>query len=718
MTLDSAFRTFLLESRELLEQMENDLLRLETTPGDPALLNSLLSRVHTVKDTAGSFALQPVVDFAQLVESTLNRLRQGELTLDSHLAALLLKCRDHILELVERAPECDEDLARELQELGGVLAGELAALAAAAPATSLSEAAARQQVAREESVRSDAWHISVRFGRDVLRHGMDPMGFIAYLAGLGELLHVETVADGLPAPEAFDPTDCYLGFEIAFRGDVDKSAIEAVFEFVRDDCELRILPPRSRLADYMRLISELPEDDARLGELLVACGALTPHELAHGLAAQRQPQQCNTPLGEVLIGQGAVDAQVVEAALQKQRHDRSRRNQAGPYIRVHAERLDRLINLIGELVIASASTAFSAASSRDSSTAESALELSRLVEEIRDRSLQLRMVPIGETFQRFGRIVRDVASELGKDIALSIDGAETELDKTVVEKIADPLTHLVRNALDHGIEPVEQRLALGKPAQGQVRLNAFHEAGGIVIEVTDDGGGLQKEKILAKAAARGLLPPGQQLSEQQIFDLIFEAGFSTAERITNLSGRGVGLDVVRRDIEALRGTVEVASQEGVGTTFRIRLPLTLAIIDGFLVRLAGDRYVIPLESVVECIELDAARRDQKNSDSHVSLRGEVLPVLNLRDCFGLMGAGSPRENVVVVQQGGAKAGLLVDELLGEHQTVIKPLGPLFRGLKGLGGSTILGDGQVALILDVGSLIQRVCEQEAERIPAA
>jgi two-component system chemotaxis sensor kinase CheA len=324
------------------------------------------------------------------------------------------------------------------------------------------------------------------------------------------------------------------------------------------------------------------------------------------------------------------------------------------------------------------------------------------------------MVQIGETFKRFNRVVRDVSKELGKDIELVVTGGETELDKTVVEKIGDPLTHLIRNSMDHGIESAEVRAANGKPAKGTLSLNAYHDSGSIVIEVGDDGGGLNKEKILRKAIERGIVAPGQTLSDREIYNLIFEAGFSTADQVSNLSGRGVGMDVVRRNIEALRGTVDLDSTPGEGTIVRIRLPLTLAIIDGFLVGVGESAYVVPLEMVLECVELTEAERQTLDNRAYVNLRGEVLPFIRLRNHFDVEGKSGRRENIVVVKYGDQKAGFVVDRLMGEFQTVIKPLGKMFSRLKGIGGSTILGTGEVALILDVPSLIQQASAREADK----
>ena len=382
-----------------------------------------------------------------------------------------------------------------------------------------------------------------------------------------------------------------------------------------------------------------------------------------------------------------------------------------------AEKLDRLVGLVGELVIAGASAHAKATRGQDAELLEATVTVNKLVEEIRDNALSLRMVQIGETFNRFRRIVRDVALELGKAIELDIHGAETELDKSIVEKLSDPLMHIVRNAIDHGIEPVAVRRARGKPESGTVSLRASHESGSIVVEVSDDGGGLDQERILAKAIERGLVKEGASLSEGETINLIFEPGFSTADAVSELSDRGVGMDVVRRNIDELRGTIEVETEAGLGTTLRLRLPLTLAIIDGFRVEVAGAAYVVPLDAVIECLDLAPFLESEQNH--LVNLRGEVLPFLRLREVFQLPGDLPARERVLVIHHGDLRAGIVVDRLLGEFQTVIKPLGELFRKARGIGGSTILGTGEVALILDVAQMVQLATERQARsRKPSA
>ncbi len=709
---------FIQESREQLTAMETALLELEANPGDSDRINAIFRAAHTIKGAAGVIECNFIVEFTHVVENALDKLRNGEITVSGDLVALLLSCNDHIgtlvtvLETNQDAPdEATQSVGSELltrlqtEYLGGT------PQASEASAPSVSKAS---QPHSDGGVvgGADSWHISLRFGHDVLRNGMDPLSFLRFLTSLGEITNIETIFDSMPASNDMDPESCYLGFEIRFLSSADKASIEQVFDFVRDECELTILPPNSKLVDYVRLMMELPEDNMRLGEMLVRIGALTAAELEQGLKQQSLGEMDNDSpqvpavdesdlpkLGEILVEQRVVQPELVEAAVAKQKQVSEKKAVESRLIRIQADKLDILIDLVGELVIAGASANLLASRSGMSELTEATSLLSRLVEQIRDSALQLRMVQIGETFSRFQRVVRDVSREIGKDIELVITGGETELDKSVVEKIGDPLMHLVRNAIDHGIEPAEAREAAGKSSKGRLELNAYHDSGSIVIEVNDDGGGLNKQKIYQKAVDRGLVQAGQNLSEQEICNLIFEPGFSTADQVSNLSGRGVGMDVVKRNIQSLRGVVEVKTNEGQGTRFAIRLPLTLAIIDGFLVAAGKASYVIPLDTVVECLELEP----QSAERNYVNLRGEVLPFIRLRDLFEIEGERPKRENVVVVRAAGQKAGIVIDALLGEFQTVIKPLGSIFRHLRGIGGSTILGSGEVALILDVQAL---------------
>ncbi|MHB1654960.1 MAG: chemotaxis protein CheA [Burkholderiales bacterium] len=716
--IDQARQTFIAEARELLEDMEKSLLRFESEPEDAETIGAIFRAAHTIKGSAGLFGLDPVVSFTHIVENVLDRVRDGAVPIEGDLVAVLLESCDHMLLLVnivaDQGGQLDEaTLAREsdLRQRLMVYQGVQPSRAAVLVEPELGSSGGGNEGA-------DNWHISLRFDQDVLRNGMDPISFLRYLSTLGEIIAITTLPDAMPEAASMDPESCYLGFEINFKSNADKNTIAAVFEFVQEGSTICILPPHSKVAEYINLIKSLPEEEKRLGDILVATGALTQRELDDGLNVQQkntQPDGSMSPLGKILVEQHSVEQEVVQAALDKQTQSRESKAKENRYVRVHADKLDELINLVGELVIAGAGANLLAKHVNDGAMQEATSTMSRLVEEIRDRALKLRMVPIGDTFSRFQRVVRDVSKELGKDIDLVISGADTELDKTVIEKIGDPLMHLVRNAMDHGIESAEKRLASDKPSKGTLKLNAYHDSGSIVIEISDDGGGLNRDRILKKALERGIVHLNQNLSDQEIYNLIFEAGFSTAEAVTNLSGRGVGMDVVKRNIAALRGTVTLDSHEGEGTMVCIRLPLTLAIIDGFLVGVGKYSYVVPLDMVLECVELTEAERQGMRERSYLNLRGEVLPLVPIRKHFEVEGSGSRRENVVVVQYAGKKAGMVVDELLGEFQTVIKPLGKLFSNLRGISGSTILGTGEVALILDVPSLVQQAVDVESKNV---
>ena len=711
--LDQVLHTFILEARELLEDMEAALLRVADEADPRESINAIFRAAHTIKGSSGLFGLDAVVTFTHVVESVLDRVRDGTVTLDEPLVVLMLASGDYIGRLVDSVergepqadPKTEPEGAALLGRLQTHLAGEAASAAPAAASGASAGGPAR-------------WHLSLRFGPDVLRNGMDPLSFIRYLATLGEIEHIVTLPDAVPGHDALDPEGCCLGFEIAFVTSADKAAIENVFEFVIDDCALRIVPPGSRVAQYIELIRSLPEEQNRLGDILVRCGSVTAHELETALELQAAGASTQK-IGAILTEQGKVAPQVVEAALARQKQVKETRSTESQSVRVDADKLDRLINLVGELIIAAAGANLVARRTHNVELMERNSTLADLVEEVRDSALQLRMVKIGGTFSRFKRVVHDVARELGKDIELAVSGEDTELDKTVVEKIGDPLMHLVRNAMDHGIDPPELRAERGKPATGTVSLNAFHDSGSIVIQVSDDGGGLNREKILAKGIERGLVEPGRVMTDAEVYALIFEPGFSTAEQVTNLSGRGVGMDVVKRNITALRGSVAIASEAGRGTTVTVRLPLTLAIINGFQVSVGKSVFVVPMDMVDECVEFTA-----EPGHDYTDLRGQVLPFIRLRDLFDMASEGlaperpgaaaagtsrAARQNIVVVKHAGQKFGLVVDALLGEAQTVIKPLSRMFAQVRGISGSSILGSGDVALILDVPLLMQEAQE---------
>jgi len=671
-----ALPAFISEAQEQIERVEQLLLQLEDAPNDAELLNALFRCAHTVKGSAGVFGLDAVVAFTHHVESLLDGLREGRQHLTPAMSTLLLQCNDQIRLLVDAASDLASDVSAS-EGLRQHLVAELQRWTdGGAPGTGAGDAllpGVTQAVGAQETPQAQPWHIDVRFGHDTFRNGMDPLAILNYLRGLGELDDVVLDEAAVPALDQLEPESCHLGLGFTLRTDAVQAGIEDAFSFVREDCELCITPPTPTTQGLAETHQALDAAPAPATQAAAVTTSATANAAASVPADARKPKARD----------GAED---------------------GRFIRVQADRLDAVINLLGELVVASAGASMLARETRQGALIEANGHMERLIEEIRNGTLQLRMVPIGETFSRFRRVVRDVAADLHKDVVLEIQGGETELDKSMVERIADPLMHLVRNALDHGLETPEERVAAGKPAQGQLTLSACHESGHVLIRIRDDGRGISRERVLKKAWDRGLVEPGVTPPDADILQLIFEPGFSTAEQVTNLSGRGVGMDVVRQNIEALRGRVQIASAPGEGTDIDIRLPLTLAIIDGFLVGVGDSRFIFPLESVVEVIQGDGLGQSmQADGRCCMELRGQVLPVMSLSEVYGLDCAPAVRPSVVVIQSAGRQYGVLVDVLMGHYQTVIKPLSRMFRSLRGISGSSILGNGDVALIFDVHAL---------------
>jgi two-component system chemotaxis sensor kinase CheA len=732
--LAEGLQIFSQESSELLQESEYILLKLEDAPDSDELINDLFRTIHTIKGSAGLFGFDDVVSFTHVAESVMGQLRDKEISLDDDLMGLLLDSRDQISRLVTHVLDNAElPISDDLRETGEGLLIKLnkylgIEIADSPDAlTTGREAKTQTEFGNTESemASNDYWHISVRFNRNVLADGMDPLSFFRYIDQIGDYISMTTLLTDLPLLEDINPEESYLGFEISLDSAASKESIAEVFEFVQEDCQLHILPPRSNISGYTLNIDSLPEEKMPIGEILVASGALTKDELSEALEYQNINTVIETIenddnnavdvktmplLGAVLVEKNMMHISTVDAALKKQEKTKESKSLEQQTVRVNAEKLGDLINLVGELVISSAHTELKAKQTEQPDLLETAENLTRLVEEIRDATLSLRMVQIGDTFNRFKRVVRDISKELGKKVDLQISGGDTELDKTVVEKISEPLMHLIRNSMDHGIEMPSVRTANDKSETAVITLEAYHDSGSIVIVINDDGAGLNPDILIAKAIENGLITDKQQLTLPEIQRLIFAPGFSTAKEVTNISGRGVGMDVVNKNIDALRGQISVNSELGVGTSFTIRLPLTLAIIDGFQVLVGNASYVIPLDLVDECIELD---EQQAKKGEYVDLRGEVMPYLHLSEIFSdnynaniNKDRKGQRNNIVVVQYAGQKAGLVVDELLGEHQTVIKPLGKIFQNLKGISGATILGSGEVAMIIDVPNLFAR------------
>ncbi|WP_373070656.1 chemotaxis protein CheA [Sulfurimonas sp.] len=652
------------ESLELLDAMENSLINIRENGMDDESINAVFRAAHTIKGTAGMYKIDFVVEFTHIAENLLDQIRNGKIEMNDELGELLLECKDHMQNLVEFSVATNnekpphEELSENTKRLGDALNANLSGIAAIEQTQSTKS----QEDELDSSLQERSWNLKIKFNENIMEHGFEPASFLAYLRKNSSSFVSTTKISKVPLIKKLEPTNCYVKFKIDFTTTLSKEEIIDVFEFVEDDCTLNL----NEVETPTDTTQEQNHEDTKT------------HETTQEVKKQESGPKQTSTIPKI---------------------------QPSYTIRVDAEKIDLLINLIGEMVVANANVVQQSIDIKNNELTESVSIVSRMLEDIRENAMQIRMVQIGETFNRFKRIIMDLSKKLGKDIELVIKGGETELDKTVIEKITDPLVHIVRNAIDHGIEEPENRG--GKNVKGTVQLNAYHDAGTVVIEISDDGKGLDKDVLYTKAVEKGLIEDGVTLSEQDIFKLILEPGFSTAPAVTDLSGRGVGMDVVKRNIEALRGNIEIQSKLGEGTQFIIRLPLTLAIIDGFLVQVGETSYVIPLDMVVECIELSDEERKEMHGNNFVNLRGTILPLLNVGEFFNEKTNEDARTNIIVVHYGGKRYGFIVEELYGEFQTVIKPLGKIFSELRGISGATILGSGKVALILDVPLLVGNV-----------
>ena len=679
--------SFFTESAEHVETIESGLLALEQRPNDLDLLNRIFRGAHSIKGNAGMFHFTAIAELTHKMENILDDLRNEKMPVTPHIIDVLLRALDGLKNLLDAAQggEAADEAAIH------VLEGELDACQKGRPA-SAQEGAFAETGPQAFPLQAATWRrVQIDWSAlpELFQRGMDPAQIFKELHELGmvKTLHVRT--DGLPALDALDPERCYLGWRVELETDAPIAQIEEVFAFVRDGSELAIID----------CAPKKPEPYKRVGDILVEEGVVTPEQIAESLAKQK-------PLGQILVEEKKASPQQVHQALQKQQQ--LKKNEVAS-IRVDTEKIDKLINLVGELVITQSmitdlSEKFTLA--QLPVLQERITQLERNTREIQERVMSIRMMPIGSAFHRFPRLVRDLAGKSGKQIQLVMSGEETELDKTLIEAIGDPLTHLVRNSADHGLELPEERVAQGKPERGTIRLHAYHDGGNICIAVEDDGRGLNREKIIKKAVEKGIIADGSNMSDEAVYQLIFRPGFSTAETITDVSGRGVGMDVVKRNIEGLGGSVDIQSTMGKGSRLTLKLPLTLAIIDGMTVRVGQDNYIIPLIAVTESIRPKPNELQRiVGKGEVVNLRGEWVPVVKLYEAFALTPdfTDPSQALLVIVEADGRRLAVLVDELTGQQQVVIKSLEQNFRKVEAISGATILGDGQVALILDVPGL---------------
>lgn len=683
--------TFQIEAREHLVNLEAALLELEESE-ESEPIDTAFRAIHTIKGAAGMFGFQQLTDFTHHLETALDKLRQGKLEVDKALIEIFLDAGDLMSEMLEET-EFSAGLTISSEKL-------LERLYQIAPEDDPRKTLFEGPDVQTEQIKEEAIY-RVRFtpDSDSFKNGFDVVPVLRELASLGTA-EIICKHEKLPAFDDLDPQDNYLSWELLLVTEVSKSTLLDAFMFVADEWQIQV--------DEID-IHDTDEDADKLGELLVARGNVSKQALDDAL--DEKPA-----IGTLLKEQGAVLEEEVNAALKEQQLTRKvkARKQAGQpqaTVRVPAEKLDSLMNLVGELVIVQARLNQVSDSLNNDDIEGIAEELELLTTQMRDETFGIRMMPIGSTFGRFRRLVRDLSSELGKSIQLDTQGADTELDKVVLDKLADPLIHLIRNSIDHGIEPIEDRKALGKTPTGNILLSASHADSQVVITIKDDGRGLNTDTIRAKAIEKHLITSKEQLTDEQIHQLIFEPGFSTATKVSDISGRGVGMDVVKRSIMELGGKLSITSILGEGTELTIRLPMTLAIIEGLMVAVGTEYYVLPLNNVEECIELTQRNTHAKTRHRIVELRGQQIPYLSLREWFGVSGDEPPIQQVVITHSGSERFGFCVDEVIGQYQTVIKRLGKLYEGVSGFSGATILGDGSVAMILDPIALIDSVSSNE-------
>ncbi len=666
MSQPNPVNTFLLEAGDLLAQIEEIVLDMDAGSPDPEDINRLFRSFHTIKGSGAMFGFDDVAAFTHHVETALDHVREGSLKLSPELLQLVLAAKDQIKTLLDVAqgeatlePGSSEKLIAAINALSGH--GAPAAPASAHAPKPAADVSAKQT-------------FRIRFRPDpaIMVSGTNPVSLLNELRDLGDCT-VVAKTDSVPALEDLQPDQIHFSWEITLTTERGANAIKDVFIFVEDGSELSIEPVAALQPPAPRQV--VPEPAAPVAPVAVV--PINPSAAAAGDTTlfTRNPAQKKAA--------SAKDSTV----------------------RVPSEKLDRLVNLVGELVmnqsrLSQIATRFSAPE-----LDVPVEEIERLVSELRENVLGIRMMPIGTTFSRFKRLVHDLSAELGKEISLVTEGAETELDKTVLDQLGDPLVHLIRNSLDHGIEPADVREQRGKPRQGTIRLAAVHTGSNVVVTIQDDGKGLDTAAIRAKAVEKKLIAPDANLSEKEIFNLIFLPGFSTAKAITSVSGRGVGMDVVKRQIDALRGSVSIASEVGQGTTISLTLPLTLAIIEGLLVEIGHDQFIVPMSVVTENVELRRADRSRNNGRNLVAVRGEQVPYIHLRELFGQEEGEPEIEKIVIVRHEDQRVGLVVDRVLGSHQTVIQSLGRFYRDVEVLSGATIMGDGRVALILDLAGLVR-------------
>lgn len=708
---DKLLGAFYEETQELLQVLEKSLLSLEKNPGDTELIDDIFRAMHTIKGSSAMFGFDDINRFTHEMEDLFDFVRNGEIEVTNELIDLTLVSCDLIAKMLRDTDAEDGEVVKKVAELREAIAlmlpeddeeedeDTMSWGSESQSPMSDTESGVDETAIGPEPGEMALYRIRFKLAEDIFNKGTNPLVLLRELASLGRS---RVVADtsAVPGLKKLKPDVCYTSWDMALITDRGIDAVNGVFIFVAEECELKV--------DVIsRSAAEFDEEDLDLiGGMLADAEEIT-NDVLDSILDEKAHMKAGAA-GAVGAAGAAGDKRPDESGKKKRRVD------SISSIRVPADKLDKLVDLVGELVTVQARLSQAVASETSPALTMLSEEVERLTEELRDNTMSIRMLPIGTLFVRFSRLVRDLSADLGKECQLMTEGAETELDKNVIEKLNDPLVHLIRNAIDHGIEGPDEREALGKPGAGTVRLSAEHSGHDVLIRISDDGAGLDMDAVRRRAVERGLAQEGAVLSESELCSLVLMPGFTTAEEVTSLSGRGVGLDVVKRVIDSLRGSVTVSSIKGKGTTVTLRIPLTLAIIEGLLVKVGADFFVIPLSSIEECVELSRKGRERDYAKNLTDVRGEIVPYIILRDKFGINGDVPGIEQIVITRQGDVRVGFVVDKVIGEHQTVLKTLGKYYREIEGVSGATILGDGTVALIVDVGKLIE-VAEMEQLRV---
>ncbi len=693
---DQYKETFLEEAYEMLAELEVNLLKLEEAPEDEALTQTIFRDFHTIKGSGQMFGFDEVAKLTHEVETLFDMVRAGNLSITKELINLALSTRDQINTMIDASAN-NEDIDNTASNQIIELLKRFYTKSTDEPKEP--EPPAGPDTSSDLSNKKVTYHIHFKPEKNIFSNGTDPIPLLNELIGLGTG-KIVTHRDAIPALDSIEAEGCYTYWDIILTTDQGLDAINDIFIFLVEDNEIDIT-----VIDENGLLDD-EEAYQELSEIFYENGILMPDLLEPILASRKQAARLSAEL-EDSEESGQDQVELAEDSPKGTKESRQSRKQEDKKanIRVSLERLDKLMDLVGEMIIAQARLSQVALDYEEAKISAVAEDIERLSKDLRDETMNIRMIPLGTTFSRFKRLVRDLSQELGKDIVMTTQGGETELDKTVIEKLNDPLVHLIRNCVDHAIETPEARQKAGKPEQGTVSLSATHSGAEVLIKITDDGVGLDKEAIREKAAGKGLIQLDAELTDQEIFELIFLPGFSTAKKITNVSGRGVGMDVVKSNIETLRGTIVVESQKGAGTTITLKLPLTLAIIDGLLLKVGATYFVLPLSFVKECVELTNEEIEKGSGRRIINLRGELVPYRPLREFFRIEKEPPDIQHIVIVEVDGCCTGLVVDQVIGGHQTVLKSLGKAYKEARELSGATILADGTVALILDVHRLVQ-------------